>query len=575
MFKLIKKSLREYYKQSILTPIFIILEVLLEVLIPLQMARIIDIGIKNSNMNYILKEGIILVVIAMCSLLFGILAGNYASIASAGFSKNIRKDIFYKIQEFSFKNIDKFSTSSLVTRMTTDISNIQIAFQMTIRLFIRTIFMIALSLIMTIIINSKIAIVFLLAIPILGSFLFLAIKFIFPLFESAYNEYDNMNKKIQENIIASRVVKAYVREKFEISKFNSTSNLVYSIFLKAEKLLSFINLIMPLTLYGVILSILYIGGKSIVVGNMATGELTTLIIYGTQILMSLMMISFVFVMNLIAEASIQRIIEVLDEKVDITTPKNSIKNVKNGDILFNNVNFSYAGKNGNLSLKNISLDIKSGQTVGIIGGTGSSKTTLIQLIPRLYDVTDGSVSIDGIDVRNYDLETLRDAVSVVLQKNILFTGTIADNIRWGNPNATLDEIIKVAKLAHADKFIQEFPDKYDTKILQGGNNVSGGQKQRICIARALLKKPKILILDDSTSAVDTKTDYLIRKAFKEEIPNTTKIIIAQRISSIEDADVIIVMEDGAINGIGTSKELLETNEIYKEIYNSQMKGGKS
>lgn len=574
MFKLIKKSLREYYKQSILTPIFIILEVLLEVLIPLQMARIIDIGIKNSNMNYILKEGIILVVIAMCSLLFGILAGNYASIASAGFSKNIRKDIFYKIQEFSFKNIDKFSTSSLVTRMTTDISNIQIAFQMTIRLFIRTIFMIALSLIMTIIINPKIAIVFLLAIPILGSFLFLAIKFIFPLFESAYNEYDNMNKKIQENIIASRVVKAYVREEFEISKFNSTSNLVYSIFLKAEKLLSFINLIMPLTLYGVILSILYIGGKSIVVGNMATGELTTLIIYGTQILMSLMMISFVFVMNLIAEASIQRIIEVLDEKVDITTPKNSIKNVKNGDILFNNVNFSYAGKNGNLSLKNISLDIKSGQTVGIIGGTGSSKTTLIQLIPRLYDVTDGSVSIGGIDVRNYDLETLRDAVSVVLQKNILFTGTIADNIRWGNPNATLDEIIKVAKLAHADKFIQEFPDKYDTKILQGGNNVSGGQKQRICIARALLKKPKILILDDSTSAVDTKTDYLIRKAFKEEIPNTTKIIIAQRISSIEDADVIIVMEDGAINGIGTSKKLLETNKIYKEIYNSQMKGGK-
>ena len=574
MFKLIKKSLREYYKQSILTPIFIILEVLLEVLIPLQMARIIDIGIKNNNMNYILKEGIILVVIAMCSLLFGILAGNYASIASAGFSKNIRKDIFYKIQEFSFKNIDKFSTSSLVTRMTTDISNIQIACQMTIILFIRTIFMITLSLIMTIIINPKIALVFLLAIPILGSFLFLAIKFVFPLFESAYNEYDNMNKKIQENVKAARVVKAYVREEFEISKFNSTSNLVYSIFLKAEKLLSFTNLIMPLTIYGVILSILYIGGKSIVSGNMATGELTTLIIYGTQILMALMMISFVFVMNLIAEASIQRIIEVLDEKVDITTPKNPIKSVKNGDILFNNVNFSYAGKNGNLSLKNISLEIKSGQTVGIIGGTGSSKTTLIQLIPRLYDVTNGSVYVGGIDVRNYDLETLRDAVSIVLQKNILFTGTIADNIRWGNPNATLDEIIKVAKLAHADKFIQEFPDKYDTKILQGGNNVSGGQKQRICIARALLKKPKILILDDSTSAVDTKTDYLIRKAFKEEIPNTTKIIIAQRISSIEDADVIIVMEDGAINGIGTSKELLETNEIYKEIYNSQMKGGK-
>jgi ABC transporter, permease/ATP-binding protein len=574
MFKLIKKSLREYYKQSILTPIFIILEVLLEVLIPLQMARIIDIGIKNSNINYILKEGIILVLIATCSLLFGILAGNYASVASAGFSKNIRKDIFYKIQEFSFKNIDKFSTSSLVTRMTTDISNIQVAFQMTIRLFIRTIFIIILSLIMTVIINPKIAIVFLLAIPILGSFLFLAIKFVFPLFESAYNEYDNMNKKIQENIRAARVVKAYVREEFEISKFNSTSNLVYSIFLKAEKLLSFTNLIMPLTIYGVILSILYIGGKSIVAGNMATGELTTLIIYGTQILMALMMISFVFVMNLIAEASIQRIIEVLDEKIDIASPKNSIKNVKNGDISFNNVNFSYTGKNGNLSLKNISLEIKSGQTVGIIGGTGSSKTTLIQLIPRLYDVTDGSVSVGGIDVRNYDLVTLRNAISIVLQKNTLFTGTISDNIRWGNPNATLDEVIKVAKLASADKFIQEFPDKYDTKILQGGNNVSGGQKQRICIARTLLKKPKILILDDSTSAVDTKTDYLIRKAFKEKIPDTTKIIIAQRISSIEDADVIIVMENGSINGIGTSKELLETNEIYKEIYSSQMKGGK-
>lgn len=574
MFKLIKKSLREYYKQSILTPIFIILEVLLEVLIPLQMARIIDIGIKNSNINYILKEGIILVLIATCSLLFGILAGNYASVASAGFSKNIRKDIFYKIQEFSFKNIDKFSTSSLVTRMTTDISNIQVAFQMTIRLFIRTIFIIILSLIMTVIINPKIAIVFLLAIQILGSFLFLAIKFVFPLFESAYNEYDNMNKKIQENIRAARVVKAYVREEFEISKFNSTSNLVYSIFLKAEKLLSFTNLIMPLTIYGVILSILYIGGKSIVAGNMATGELTTLIIYGTQILMALMMISFVFVMNLIAEASIQRIIEVLDEKIDIASPKNSIKNVKNGDISFNNVNFSYTGKNGNLSLKNISLEIKSGQTVGIIGGTGSSKTTLIQLIPRLYDVTDGSVSVGGIDVRNYDLVTLRNAISIVLQKNTLFTGTISDNIRWGNPNATLDEVIKVAKLASADKFIQEFPDKYDTKILQGGNNVSGGQKQRICIARTLLKKPKILILDDSTSAVDTKTDYLIRKAFKEEIPDTTKIIIAQRISSIEDADVIIVMENGSINGIGTSKELLETNEIYKEIYSSQMKGGK-
>ena len=573
MNKTLLKSLREYKKESLLAPLFIVLEVLMEVLIPIQMARIIDKGITNQDMTYVFKTGFILVIIAMLALLFGVLSGRYASIASAGYSKNIRKDLFYKIQDFSFKNIDKFSTSSLVTRLTSDITNLQMAFMFNIRLLARTVCMMILPLFMILSINKKIALIFLIVVPILAIALGLIIKIAYPLYTQSFKEYDILNKKVQENVNAARVVKAYVRQDFEINKFKDTSSKVYNLYAKAGKVVSFDYLAMQFTIYTVILAILLLGGKNIVYGKMASGELTTLIIYAIQILMALMMMSFVFVMNLIAQASIERITEVLNETSDIQNPENPIKDIKNGDISFKDVSFSYSGIDGNLSLKNINIDIKSGQTIGIIGETGSSKSTLVQLIPRLYDATYGSVEVGGIDVKKYDLETLRDEVSMVLQKNTLFTGTIEENIKWGNPNASLDEVIRVSRLACADNFIQEFPDKYNTQIVQGGNNVSGGQKQRICIARALLKKPKILILDDSTSAVDTKTDYLIRKAFKEEIPDTTKIIIAQRISSIEDADLIIVLDDGQINGIGTSKELLENNKIFQDIYNSQVKGG--
>ncbi|CAM3510711.1 ABC transporter ATP-binding protein [Pseudostreptobacillus hongkongensis] len=573
MNKTLLKSLREYKKESLLAPLFIVLEVLMEVLIPIQMARIIDKGITNQDMTYVFKTGFILVIIAMLALLFGVLSGRYASIASAGYSKNIRKDLFYKIQDFSFKNIDKFSTSSLVTRLTSDITNLQMAFMFNIRLLARTVCMMILPLFMILSINKKIALIFLIVVPILAIALGLIIKIAYPLYTQSFKEYDILNKKVQENVNAARVVKAYVRQDFEINKFKDTSSKVYNLYAKAGKVVSFDYLAMQFTIYTVILAILLLGGKNIVYGKMASGELTTLIIYAIQILMALMMMSFVFVMNLIAQASIGRITEVLNETSDIQNPENPIKDIKNGDISFKDVSFSYSGIDGNLSLKNINIDIKSGQTIGIIGETGSSKSTLVQLIPRLYDATYGSVEVGGIDVKKYDLETLRDEVSMVLQKNTLFTGTIEENIKWGNPNASIDEVIRVSRLACADNFIQEFPDKYNTQIVQGGNNVSGGQKQRICIARALLKKPKILILDDSTSAVDTKTDYLIRKAFKEEIPDTTKIIIAQRISSIEDADLIIVLDDGQINGIGTSKELLENNKIFQDIYNSQVKGG--
>lgn len=573
MNKTLLKSLREYKKESFLAPLFIVLEVLMEVLIPIQMARIIDKGITNQDMTYVFKTGFILVIIAMLALLFGVLSGRYASIASAGYSKNIRKDLFYKIQDFSFKNIDKFSTSSLVTRLTSDITNLQMAFMFNIRLLARTVCMMILPLFMILSINKKIALIFLIVVPILAIALGLIIKIAYPLYTQSFKEYDILNKKVQENVNAARVVKAYVRQDFETNKFKDTSNKVYNLYTKAGKVVSFDYLAMQFTIYTVILAILLLGGKNIVYGKMASGELTTLIIYAIQILMALMMMSFVFVMNLIAQASIERITEVLNETSDIQNPENPIKDIKNGDISFKDVSFSYSGVDGNLSLKNINIDIKSGQTIGIIGETGSSKSTLVQLIPRLYDTTYGSVEVGGIDVKKYDLETLRDKVSMVLQKNTLFTGTIEENIKWGNPNASLDEVIRVSRLACADNFIQEFPNKYNTQIVQGGNNVSGGQKQRICIARALLKKPKILILDDSTSAVDTKTDYLIRKAFKEEIPDTTKIIIAQRISSIEDADLIIVLDDGQINGIGTSKELLENNKIFQDIYNSQVKGG--
>lgn len=567
------QSIREYKRESILAPIFVILEVFMEVLIPLQMAKIIDIGIEQGNLPYIIKMGITLVVLAMLALFFGVKAGNYAATAGAGYAKNLRHDIFYKVQEFSFKNIDNFSTSSLVTRMTTDITNVQMAYMMSIRLLARAPFMIVLSMIMTIKINVDIALLFLIAIPVLGGVLIFIAKKAHPHFIKVFDEYDILNNTVQENVNASRVVKAYVREDHEIEKFHKISSVVYTLFTKAEKIVAWNSPVMQFTMYVVILCIVLISGRAIVFGTMEAGELTSIIVYALQILMSLMMVTFVFVMIMIAEASSDRIAEVLSEVPEMQDKPNAIKTVPNGSIDFENVDFSYAGEGGNLSLKQVNLHIESGQTIGIIGGTGSAKSTLVQLIPRLYDVTKGSVKVGGIDVREYNLEALRDQVSMVLQKNVLFSGSIYENIRWGDENASDEEVQRVCKLAQADPFVQEFPNGYHTMIVQGGNNVSGGQKQRLCIARALLKKPKILILDDSTSAVDTKTDAMIRKAFREEIPDTTKIIIAQRVSSIEDADQIIVLDDGKINGIGTSEELLKTNAIYREVYESQVKGG--
>ena len=556
-----------------MTPILVIFEVFMEVLIPLLMARIIDVGIANGDMGYILSIGVVLVIMAMVSLFFGAMAGRTGAIASSGYAKNLRHDIFYKIQEFSFKNIDHFSTSSLVTRLTTDITNIQMAYMMTIRMLVRAPIMIILSLIMTLTINADIALMLLITVPILGGALIFIAKKAHPHFIQVFDEYDVLNNTVQENVNAARVVKAYVRAEHEDEKFHKISGIVYKLFTTAEKIVAWNNPVMMFTMYLVVLCMVYIGGRSIVFGTMETGELTSVIVYAIQILSSLMIVSFVFVLIMIAEASTDRITEVLNEVPEMEDKADAKTEVANGDIDFENVDFSYAGEGGNLSLKNINLHIKSGQMVGIIGGTGSAKSTLVQMIPRLYDVTKGAVKVGGVDVRDYKLESLRDQVSVVLQKNVLFTGSIYDNIRWGDENASDEEVQRVCRLAQADSFVQEFPDKYDTMIVEGGNNVSGGQKQRLCIARALLKKPKVLILDDSTSAVDTKTDALIRKAFREEIPDTTKIIIAQRISSVEDADLIIVMDDGKINGMGTSEELLKTNAIYQEIYQSQVKGG--
>ena len=496
-----------------------------------------------------------------------------AAVAGAGYAKNLRHDIFYKVQDFSFKNIDHFSTSGLVTRMTTDITNVQMAYMMSIRMLARAPIMIILSWVMTLVINVKIALLFLIVIPFLGGTLIFIAKKAHPHFIKVFDEYDILNNSVQENVNASRVVKAFVREDHEIDKFHGISKYVYDLFTKAEKIVAWNAPVMQFTMYTVVLLLVAIGGKSIVLGSMATGELTSVIVYALQILMSLSMVTFVFVMIMIAEASADRITEVLKEVPEMKNKENAAVEVQNGDIVFDHVNFSYGGKGGNLSLKDINLHIRSGQTIGIIGGTGSAKSTLVQMIPRLYDVTDGSVKVGGIDVRDYNLEALRDQVSMVLQKNVLFSGTIYENIRWGNENASEEEVQRVCKLAQADGFVNEFPAGYNTQIVQGGNNVSGGQKQRLCIARALLKKPKILILDDSTSAVDTRTDALIRKAFREEIPDTTKIIIAQRVASIEDADQIIVLDGGEVTGIGTSQELLETNEIYREVYESQVKGG--
>ena len=567
------RSVREYKRESFLTPVLVCLEVLMEVLIPLLMANIIDVGIANGDMGYIIRTGVLLAVMAMLALVFGAKAGQMGAIASSGYAKNLRHDIFYKIQDFSFGNIDHFSTSSLVTRMTTDITNVQMAYMFTIRLLARAPIMIILSLIMTLTISVKIAVIMLITVPILGGALIAIAKMAHPHFVHVFDEYDVLNNTVQENVNAARVVKAYVRADHEVEKFGRVSTLVFKLFTKAEKIVAWNSPIMQFTVYAVVIIMVLIGGESIITGTMQTGELTSVIVYALQILMSLMMVTFVFTMIMIAEASTDRITEVLDEVPEMEDAADAVREVPNGDIDFEHVNFSYAGEGGNLSLKDVDLHIKSGQIVGIIGGTGSAKSTLVQLIPRLYDVTGGSVKVGGVDVRNYSLEALRDQVSMVLQKNVLFTGSIYENIRWGDENASDEEVQRVCRLAQADGFIQEFPAGYDTMIVEGGNNVSGGQKQRLCIARALLTKPKILILDDSTSAVDTRTDALIRQAFREEIPDTTKIIIAQRISSVEDADMIIVMDNGKINGIGTSEELLKTNDIYREVYESQVKGG--
>ena len=573
MNKKLFKSIREYKKESILAPILVILEVLMEVLIPLEMAKIIDVGIANGDLGYIVQRGVILVIMAMLALFFGVQAGNMAAVAAAGYAKNLRHDIFYKVQDFSFKNIDHFSTSGLVTRMTTDITNVQMAYMMSIRLLARAPIMILLSWIMTLMLNVKIALLFLVVIPLLGGTLLFIAKKAHPHFIKVFDEYDELNNSVQENVNAARVVKAFVREDYEVNKFHGVSDYVYTLFTKAEKIVAWNSPVLQFMMYAVVILIALIGGRSIVFGTMETGELTSVIVYALQILMSLNMVTFVFVMIMIAEASTDRITEVLDEVPEMQDKTDAVKEVKNGEIVFNHVDFSYAGEGGNLSLKDVNLHIKSGQTVGIIGGTGSAKSTLVQMIPRLYDVTSGAVKVAGVDVRDYNLEVLRDQVSMVLQKNVLFSGTIYENIRWGDEHASDEEVKRVCRLAQADGFVSEFPNGYDTMIVQGGNNVSGGQKQRLCIARALLKKPKILILDDSTSAVDTKTDALIRKAFREEIPETTKIIIAQRVSSIEDADQIIVLDDGKIAGVGTSEELLKTNAIYREVYESQVKGG--
>mgnify|MGYP002915153929 FL=1 len=546
----------------------------MEVLIPLLMAKIIDVGIMNGDMAYIIKLGALLVLLAVVALFFGAKAGQLAAVASSGYAKNLRHDIFYKIQDFSFGNIDHFSTPGLVTRLTTDITNVQMAYMFTIRLLARAPIMIVMSLIMTVTISPAIAFMMLITIPVLGGLLIFIAKKAHPHFIEVFDEYDELNNVVQENVNAARVVKAYVREDHEVEKFGKISGIVFRLFTKAEKIVAWNSPTMQFTMYIVVLAMVLIGGESIISGDMLTGELTSVIVYALQILTSLMMVSFVFVMIMIAEASTERINEVLDEVPEMEDKADAVTEVTNGDIEFEHVNFSYAGEGGNLSLKDVNLHIKSGQIVGIIGGTGSAKSTLVQLIPRLYDVTSGTVKVGGTDVRDYNLKALRDQVSVVLQKNVLFTGSIYENIRWGDETASDAEVERVCKLAQADGFIREFPNQYETMIVEGGNNVSGGQKQRLCIARALLKKPKILILDDSTSAVDTKTDALIRQAFREEIPDTTRIIIAQRVSSVEDADVIIVMDKGEISGIGTSEELLKTNAIYREVYESQMKGGK-
>lgn len=573
VLKKLASYIKQYKRDSILSPLFVVAETFMEVLIPYLMARMLDNGIQDENMRYVVRMGIILVGAALISLLFGVLSGKYAASASAGFAKNLRQALFYKVQDFSFSNIDKFSTPGLVTRLTTDVANVQNAYMMIIRILVRSPAMLILALIMAFEISHSLSFVFFLAIPILVIGLALIIKHAHPLFERVFKRYDELNNVVQEDLRGIRVVKAYVREDFEDKKFNETSEDIYKDFTKAEKILVLNNPLMQFAIYLCMLLLAWFGSKMIISGTLGTGDLISLLTYTMQILMSLMFLSMVLVMVTMASASANRIYQVLEENSDIVNPQNPIYDISDGSVVFDNVKFSYADDQEKACLTGININIKSGETIGIVGGTGSGKTTLVQLIPRLYDATVGNVTVGGENVKKYDLVKLRDAVAMVLQNNILFSGTIKENLRWGNPNATDEQIEHVCKLALADEFIQKLPGKYDYYIEQGGTNVSGGQRQRLCIARALLKNPKILILDDSTSAVDMKTDALIRKAFKEEIPHITKIIIAQRIASIEEADQIIVMDNGKINGIGTHEELLKTNKIYREVYDSQVRGG--
>lgn len=575
MVKKLMRSIREYKKASLLAPIYVACEVILEVLIPYLMAGIIDIGIGESDMNYIYTMGTVLIVAAMASLFCGFMSGRYAAIASAGFAKNLREDQFRCVQKFSFANIDNFSAASLVTRMTTDVTNVQNAYQMIIRTAVRSPLMLVCAMALSFTVNWRLALIFLVAIPLLGGgLIFIALK-AHPYFNKVFRRYDRLNTVVQENVSGARVVKAYVRGNEETEKFKEVSADVYKKFKTAEKIVAFNSPLMQFVMYFCILIISALGAQYIVAGTgFTTGELSSMIVYATQILSSLMMLSLVFVMIIIAQTSAQRIVEVLDEKPDLASPENPVEEVPDGAVEFDNVSFSYVKDKNKCALKNVSFKINSGETVGIMGGTGSAKSTLVSLISRLYDATEGSVRVGGIDVRKYDLEKLRDQVAVVLQKNVLFSGTIKENLRWGDKNATDEELVRVCKLAQADDFVSAFPDGYDTYIEQGGTNVSGGQKQRLCIARALLKKPKILILDDSTSAVDTKTDAMIRKALREDLPSMTKFIIAQRVSSVEDADKIIILDNGEIAAFDTPANLLETNEIYREIYFTQKGGAK-
>ena len=572
MIKKLISYVAEFKRDSILTPVFVALEAVMETIIPLLMAWIIDDGVGKANMKYVCAMGAVMIAVSFISLACGALSGKYAASASTGFARNLRRAMYYNIQEYSFSNIDKYSTAGLITRLTTDVTNVQNAFQMMIRMFVRAPFMLVFAMGMSFYINAKLALVFLGAIIFLGFALYFIMTKAHPYFQEVFKKYDDLNASVQENLTAIRTVKAYVREEHETNKFYKASETLYKFFMRAEKLIIINAPAMQFAVYTCILLLSWLGAKMIVSNTMTTGELMSMFAYTTNIMISLMMMSMVFVMVIMSKSSAERIVEVLNEKSDLVNCTNPINRVKDGTITFNNVNFSYSKDKDKCVLEDVSIKINSGETIGIIGGTGSAKSTLVQLIPRLYDTTSGTVEVGGVDVKNYDIETLRDEVSMVLQKNVLFSGTIKENLRWGNKNATDEELMVACRQAQADEFIENLPHKYDTYIEQGGSNVSGGQKQRLCIARALLKKPKILILDDSTSAVDTKTDALIRKAFIETIPDTTKLIIAQRISSVEDADRIIVLNDGKIDGFGTHHELLKSNAIYREVYESQVKG---